>query len=413
MKRSRVFRLMAIGGLSALLALGVVAPATTAFAGVSGSGTGEATDVENLPTEPADPSKFHGAKVSNKNAQMSIPVLLNMTAEQQPGVSAVGVLNGANIHENDEVYIRQSIGGVYAPDDGTHTFSESYVLVVNGEVVTSDFGTIKLTRPTFIPMQGVQNIVLDDLLDGKTREITINTTNGSSSYKSTCTNRDETFTVTMTQYNSETDPFRVEVIYSTPIDDESQSDGSTSQQPSIAAPAVSGDTGIKASGTLSGSNIPEGANVALNAVELQSGNADYDKLVSAMGDARISGVYDVSMLVNGTEIHDGFGDLVLSMPVDPAYNGHWVTVWHLHDDGSITTERHVAKDGMVTFTVTDLSTFGLEIGEAANSEGTVTPTSQQIPQTGDPTAAFGLLAACGAAFVGFGAYDKHRNGCQR
>jgi LPXTG-motif cell wall-anchored protein len=413
MKRSRVFRLLAIGGLSALLVLGVVVPATTAFAGVTYSGGGEGTDVDNTAPEPVDPSAFHGVKVTDKNAQMSIPVLFEDTAKQQPGVSAVGVLDGANIHVGDEVYIRQSIGGLWKPGDGTCTFSESYVLVVNGKVVTSDFGTIKLTRPTFILMQDPQDVALDDLLDGKTREITIDTTNGSSSYKSTCTNRDETFTVTMTRYNSEADPFKVLVDYSTPIDDGSQSDGSASQQPSIAAPAVSGDTGIKASGTLSGSSIPEGANVAINAVELQPGNADYDKLASAMGDAKISGVYDVSMLVNGTEVHNGFGDLVLSMPVDPAYNGHWVTVWHLHDDGSITTERHVAKDGVVTFTVSDLSSFGLEIGEVADSGATVTPTSDRLPQTGDPTAALGLLAACGVTLAGLGAFAGRRKDCQR
>ena len=199
---------------------------------------------------------------------------------------------------------------------------------------------------------------------------------------------------------------------------------------SVEAPAVSGGTGITASGSLSGASIPEGAKVELSAAALSKGDADHDRLVRAAGSGRLAGVYSVSMLVNGSEVHDGFGSLTLTMPVDPMYNGRWVTVWHLHNDGTITSERVVAEGGAVTFAVTDLSSFALEIGEPAGAGDSSQPGGASssgggqaaqagasaegaLPQTGDPAAIMGMVVTAGAALSASGAFIARRRNRNR
>lgn len=129
--------------------------------------------------------------------------------------------------------------------------------------------------------------------------------------------------------------------------------------------AVTGNAGVTAQGALAGPNIPDGAIIVVEANTLASG-ADYDALVRALSSGAPDGVFEVALLVNGKPVHDGFGELSLSFPVANA-EGRWVTVYHRHQDGSITSQRVVAENGFATVAVTDLSAFALEIGERASA----------------------------------------------
>ncbi|WP_140396460.1 LPXTG cell wall anchor domain-containing protein [Gordonibacter sp. An230] len=343
-----------------------------------------------------------GAVVTDKNAPMDIPLLNPTTGEPDDIFSATGILDGANVPEGAHVYLAPGVRGDWMEDGVITVATFACSLVVNGQTVTDDFGTITLTIPACFDKQ---------LADGKVRTVTVETSEGEKWSDSIKMTEDATLTATMTKYGSELGRFEVTVAVGDVVDDGSQGGAPAPQPPTVEAPAVSGGTGITASGALSGANIPEGAQVALSAAELSAGDADYDRLVAAMGAGELAGVYEVSMFVNGSEVHDGFGELTLTMPVDEAYNGHWVTVWHLHADGSITSERVVAENGGVTFTVSDLSTFALEIGELAEDGGSEVSTEDKLPQTGDSTAILGILAVSGAALSGAGAFiSRRKNG---
>lgn len=145
---------------------------------------------------------------------------------------------------------------------------------------------------------------------------------------------------------------------------------------------VTGNLGIKASGNLKGENIPEGAEIEVATSVLTSGAA-YDDLDELLGSSRIGDIYEVTLLVNGKEVHDKFGTLTISKPIDPKYNGHVIITYHRHADGSITTSRSVAKDGYVTYTVTDLSAFAMvDGGLPPEDEG-----EDDEPDNGKPAAA--------------------------
>lgn len=175
---------------------------------------------------------------------------------------------------------------------------------------------------------------------------------------------------------------------------------------------VAGDAGIRVSGSLNGINVPLGAEASVDAIQLTSG-ASYEELTNRAGNGVLAGIFEVNLIVDGQQVHDGFGSLTVTFPVDAKYNGYWVAVWHRHNDGSITSERVVAKDGTVSVTVTDLSTFALEIGEL--EETATTPVSLDTTSSSDPSTlaktddttpvlAFGgfALAALGAvAFAGY------------
>ncbi|WP_140396486.1 hypothetical protein [Gordonibacter sp. An230] len=165
---------------------------------------------------------------------------------------------------------------------------------------------------------------------------------------------------------------------------------------------------------MNGINVPMGAEASVNAIQLTSG-ASYEELASRVGNGVLAGIFEVNLIVNGKQVHDGLGSLTVAFPVDTKYNGHWVTVWHRHNDGSITSERVMAENGVVTVTVTDLSSFALEIEELASSEdanakdeGSATNSKiTPLAKTGDPLSWAGLaglalaaLAACGAAAMG-------------
>jgi len=158
---------------------------------------------------------------------------------------------------------------------------------------------------------------------------------------------------------------------------------------------VIGDTRVKVSGYLNGPNIPEGADVKVEADPVTSGPA-FDDLNQAMGRDRIGDVFEITLLVNGQEVHDGFGTLAISMPIDPAYNGHVIFIYHRHQDGSITTTRTIAKDGYVTFSVTDLSWFAMEDRGLPEGSG--------LAQTGDEVSLLGLIGLISVA-GGIGCYS--------
>ena len=191
--------------------------------------------------------------------------------------------------------------------------------------------------------------------------------------------------------------------------------GDNEEIPKVPVPTVEGDAGVTASGTLSGANIPAGAQVALSASRVDHGDG-WDALNAKahlgtfLGEGSFVGVYDVSLTVNGTQVHDGFGTLVLRFPVGEAYNGQQATVWHLHQDGSITNTQVEVVDGAVTVSVKDLSTFAVTIApkDAQNPPATTVKdnatnqdakgkgdSKQGLPQTGDDTSAF--IALCGIA----------------
>ena len=122
---------------------------------------------------------------------------------------------------------------------------------------------------------------------------------------------------------------------------------------------VSGETGIRAEGNLSGANIPENATLEVKAETVTSG-AYFDGLDKSMGDARISNVYEITLMVNNQSVHDGFGELSISLPIDAKYNGHVIIVYHHQGADGITKTRAIARDGYVSFTVTSLSGFAME-----------------------------------------------------
>lgn len=189
---------------------------------------------------------------------------------------------------------------------------------------------------------------------------------------------------------------------------------SVAAAPTVDIPVADGqNTGITAEGALV---TEDGAKVVLDVDPVTSGEA-YDALVAAMGDGTLAGVYDVALLVNGQPVHDGFGTITLTFPVDPQWNGYNVTVWHRHADGSITSETVVAADGKVSVTVTDLSTFALEVGQKAQQD-VVPPQNQNqqqvnasgngqalttLPDTGDDLPIAPVVALAGAAVCALGA----------
>ncbi len=180
-----------------------------------------------------------------------------------------------------------------------------------------------------------------------------------------------------------------------PVKDDTTSDAGSDAANNL---TVTGNTGIKASGDLQGPNIPENADIEIATSVVTSGAA-FDDLNDTMGDSRISDVYEITLLVNGKEVHDGFGTLTISMPIDAQYNGHIIIIYHRHQDGSITTSHALAKDGYVTFTVTDLSSFALADGGLPEAEAEQTSNvGATLTQTGDE-APFAVLAlvACLAA----------------
>lgn len=187
-------------------------------------------------------------------------------------------------------------------------------------------------------------------------------------------------TVTYTLGGKEVSDFYTPGVYTAVITGDNESVwGTTTTTFTVSAPGavalpVTGDTGVTASGSLYGSAIPDDAETSLVVNAVTSGAA-YDALMAAKGQGILAGMYEVALMVNGEEVHSNFGSVTLTFPVDSQYNDHWATVWHYHANGVVTSERVVVSNGKVSVTVTDLSTFAIEIGDkvATGAEGLTMP----------------------------------------
>lgn len=71
--------------------------------------------------------------------------------------------------------------------------------------------------------------------------------------------------------------------------------------------------------------------------------------------------FEVSLTVNDKAVHELDGNMELSFPMDAAWNDKPVILEHQHADGSVTFSEAVVKDGKVSVTVTDLSTFTVRL----------------------------------------------------
>lgn len=203
--------------------------------------------------------------------------------------------------------------------------------------------------------------------------------------------------------------------------------GTTTATFKVSAPAASsvpvvGDTGVTANGTLYGSSIPADAEVSVAIDVVTSGEA-HDALMAAKGAGEIVGIFESALIVNGEEVHDNFGYLTLTFPVDAKYNGHWAIIYHRHANGAITSEKVVVSNGKVSTTVTDLSTFAVEIGDKVPTgseglgitDGATTPASSAglgatLAQTGDTLPVMPLAALAAASLFAVGALALSRRG---
>jgi hypothetical protein len=136
-------------------------------------------------------------------------------------------------------------------------------------------------------------------------------------------------------------------------------------------------TGITANGSLWGSNVDgvDASAIQLAADSLSSGDA-YNALMASLGNGNLAGVFDVHLMANGVQVHDDFGTITLTFPVDASYNGRTATVWHRHTDGTITSQQTTVVDGKVSVVVSDLSAFAIEIAQPTAT------TSQASAQVG-------------------------------
>lgn len=197
----------------------------------------------------------------------------------------------------------------------------------------------------------------------------------------------------------------------------------------VAPPAadvpVSGNVaGMEVSGSLWGAGIAEAYNPAVQnhttevrATHVASGDA-YNAIMARKGAGEMAGVFKLELLVDGTNVYDRFGSLTVKLPVGVAYNGRQATVWHVHEDGTVTSEAATVADGFVTVTLTDLSTLGVEIapvvgtgtGAGAPQQQAGAPVQQQaavqqggaIAQTGDAVDTAPLVALVTAALGALG-----------
>ena len=120
--------------------------------------------------------------------------------------------------------------------------------------------------------------------------------------------------------------------------------------------------------------------------KLTSGDA-YKALVAAKGSGDLAGAFSAVLLVDGTEVHDGFGSIDITFPVDSQYDNHNATIYHLHNKGSITSQSAVITGSRVTASVTDLSSFAIEANGAVASGTTDSGTSSSGSTAGTATTA--------------------------
>ena len=139
-----------------------------------------------------------------------------------------------------------------------------------------------------------------------------------------------------------------------------------------------GDEGlgsVTAEGILAGANIPPGADLKVMQTP-GSLSLDFITAIDPASLGILADFYscDVDLFVNGKQVHDGFGSLVLSFSKPGGFaDGVTVRVWHQHADGTITYQDVIAANGSATITVTDLSTFAFAQLGKTNGSGTLQP----------------------------------------
>lgn len=116
-----------------------------------------------------------------------------------------------------------------------------------------------------------------------------------------------------------------------------------------------------------------GTNVKLVIQQNKQVDAATEKLLKeriARASQKLLKMYDISMWLHmegkeAIEIIEDFGSLTISLAAGKEYTGKLVTVYQLHKDGEIITYKdlEVDENGMVTITVTKLSSFAVALQE--------------------------------------------------
>ena len=142
---------------------------------------------------------------------------------------------------------------------------------------------------------------------------------------------------------------------------------------------------VAVEGILEGPNVPDGSvcnitTAALDSMQVASvAPAIMQVLGKELADPQaVAGVFDVSLNVNSTPVHDNFGNLVLSFPASPEYNGKQVKVWHFHVNNTVTSEICTVKDGRFSIAVSDLSKFAYALLENVKQEAQQARLNPQI-----------------------------------
>lgn len=187
---------------------------------------------------------------------------------------------------------------------------------------------------------------------------------------------------------------------------------STGSDQTVTFTDASGD-GVKADYSgLNVSGAAANAKITLVVNGVAQGTDSFTKLQS-VAEGQLLAVYNATLKVDGVEVHSDFGTISLSFPVPTSYEGKEVVVWHLHSDGTTTSQAVTVKDGLATVTVTDLSDFAVESGKSSTastttSNGTATSSStdaskaSNLSKTGDGsmTAVWIALVVIGFGCVG-------------
>lgn len=122
------------------------------------------------------------------------------------------------------------------------------------------------------------------------------------------------------------------------------------------------DIGMSAEAQLEG--IPSHYSKDLIFSTLDHDHNNYNTLVSNFTNKEtnaVLGMFNVLFKVNGTEMHNNFGRILLTFRIDDAWNGRDVVIHHLHANKAITTNTLKVQDGAVSLEVIDLSSFAIEL----------------------------------------------------
>lgn len=110
----------------------------------------------------------------------------------------------------------------------------------------------------------------------------------------------------------------------------------------------------------------EGASVTVRASKVSPNDQQFADFHSAVQVEGIDDIFDVSLLINNSEVNDNFGELTLQLPVDSKYNGHTLRIHHYHAANDIDTFECIVQNGFIFFSVSKLSLFGIEDLGVAN-----------------------------------------------